>query len=183
MEPVDPAVFAGHDPQWRGAWEERLDADSRRQVTSAIKDGSRLDDPALEPFLHGLIARRRRQNRWRIAQGVFTLALLGAWVIATTVIRPSLWSWFYIASLLPGPPPLAGHETADPTVDLPCCRIEPHDGPCIEPDRSVGVGNADRLSSLLLRPRVNESAVARIDPLGRPRVDKPNPTRRRNDES
>ncbi len=102
MEPVDPAVFAGRDPQWRGAWEERLDADSRRQVTSAIKDGSRLDDPALEPFLYGLIARRRRQNRWRIVQGVFTLALLGAWVIATTVIRPSLWSWFYIASLIAG---------------------------------------------------------------------------------
>src|SRR2546430_9894467 len=55
-----------------------------------------------------------------------------------------------------GPPPLAARETADPSVDLPCCPIEPHDGPCIEPDRSVGVGNADRLSSLLLRPRVNE---------------------------
>ena len=55
MEPLDPAVFAGRDPEWREAWEERLDADSRRQVKSAIKDGSRLDDPALEPFLYGLM--------------------------------------------------------------------------------------------------------------------------------
>src|SRR6266571_6233816 len=30
MEPVEPAVFVGRDPEWREAWEERLDAESRR---------------------------------------------------------------------------------------------------------------------------------------------------------
>jgi len=51
MEPIDSAVFAGRDPEWREAWEE-LDAESRGRVTATIKDGSRLDDPVLEPFLY-----------------------------------------------------------------------------------------------------------------------------------
>ena len=102
MEPVEAAVFAGRDPQWREAWEERLDAEGRRRVTGALKDGSRLDDPVLEPYLYGLIARRRRQLRWRVLQGVFTLAITTAWVVATTVIRPGLWSWFYIPLLIFG---------------------------------------------------------------------------------
>jgi hypothetical protein len=100
MEPVDPAVFVGRDPQWREAWEERLDAEGRRRVRAAVTDGSRLDDAVLEPYVYGLIARRRRQLRWRVLQGVFTLAIVSAWVVATTVIRPSLWSWFYIPLLV-----------------------------------------------------------------------------------
>jgi hypothetical protein len=99
MEPIDPAVFVGRDPEWREAWEE-LDAESRRRVTAVVTDGSRLDDPALEPFLYSLIARRRRHHRWRIVQAVITLTIGTFWAVATTEIRPSLWSWFFIPLLI-----------------------------------------------------------------------------------
>jgi len=100
VDPVDPPVFAGRDPEWREAWEGRLDDESRRRVVFALKEGSRLEDPTLEPFVYGLIARRRRQLRWRIAAAAPMLALVVAWTIATTVVRPSLWGWFYVTLLI-----------------------------------------------------------------------------------
>lgn len=63
--PVDPDVFAGRDPAWRVAWENELDPTSREEVARAVREGVRIADTRLEPFVYGLIARRRRQNRWR----------------------------------------------------------------------------------------------------------------------
>jgi hypothetical protein len=100
VDPVDPDVFAGRDPAWREAWEELLDPESRKRVEDAIKGGDRLDDPALEPFVYGLIAWRRKRLRWRIVQAVILFVIAGVWVIETTVIRPSPLSWFWIAVLV-----------------------------------------------------------------------------------
>ena len=100
MHPLDPDVFAGRDPAWREAWEELLDTESRKRVEDVIKNGDRLGDPALEPFVYGLIARRRRRHRWRIVQAALMFVIAGVWVVATTVVRPSPLGWFWIALLV-----------------------------------------------------------------------------------
>jgi hypothetical protein len=89
VDPVDPDVFAGRDPAWRQAWEELLDAESRKRVEDAIKNDDKLDEPTLEPFVYGLIARRRKRHRWRMVQAAILFVIAALWVIATTVVRPS----------------------------------------------------------------------------------------------
>ena len=99
LGPVDPDVFAGRDPAWRMTW-EALKAEDRKQVSDAVRGGRRVDGRNLEPFVYGLIARRRRQQRWRIVQTSITIAITGFWVVATTVIRPSPFRWFSIPTLI-----------------------------------------------------------------------------------
>ena len=79
MEPIDPAVFEGRDPAWREWWEERLDQRSRTRVEDAVKTGRRPDDPDLEPFVYGLISRKRRRLRWRVLQLLILLPLSAWW--------------------------------------------------------------------------------------------------------
>ena len=98
MNPVDPDVFAGRDPAWREAWEDGLDLPDREQIVKAVRVGARVADPELEPFVYGLIARRRRQNRWRLVQALVALSISGSWAYMTTVVRPSAIKWFWIVS-------------------------------------------------------------------------------------
>lgn len=98
MNPVDPDVVAGRDPAWREAWEAGLDLTEREQVVKAVRTGVRVADPGLEPFVYGLIARRRRQNRFRLVQVVVALVISGSWVYVTTIVRPSGFKWFWILS-------------------------------------------------------------------------------------
>jgi hypothetical protein len=95
VDPIDPDVLAGRDPSWREAW-GRLDSGSRLRVQDALKRGTRLDDATLEPFIYGLIARRRRQRKWRIAQAAITTSIAGYWVVATTLIRASAFGWLWV---------------------------------------------------------------------------------------
>jgi hypothetical protein len=99
MDPVDPDVFAGRDPAWRMSW-EALDPDARQRVSDAVAEGKRVGDTRLEPFVYGMIAKRRRQQRWRILQSAFTVVLSGFWVAATTVLRPSPFAWFFVPALI-----------------------------------------------------------------------------------
>jgi hypothetical protein len=78
------------------AWEDELDVAARDQVIHAVRVGVRVTDPNLEPFVYGLIARRRRQNRWRVVQALVALVISGFWVYVTTVVRPSSFRWFWI---------------------------------------------------------------------------------------
>ena len=98
MNPVDPDVFAGRDPAWREAWEDGLDLPDREQIVKAVRVAARVVDPELEPFVYGLIARRRRQNRWRLVQALVALSISGSWAYMTTVVRPSAIKWFWIVS-------------------------------------------------------------------------------------
>ena len=95
---MDPEVFAGRDPAWRMAWENELDQPAREQVVRAIRDGARIADPSLEPFVYGLIARRRRQNRWRTVQVGIALVFSALWIYVTTFVRPSPFRWFWIVT-------------------------------------------------------------------------------------
>jgi hypothetical protein len=100
VEPVRPDVLAGRDPAWREAWEDDLDVDQRQRVVHALRTGVRMQDEQLEPFVYGLIARRRRQNRWRLIQIVVALWISGFWTYVTTVVHPSAAKWFWIASFM-----------------------------------------------------------------------------------
>ena len=80
------------------AWEHDLDAARRQQVAQAVRDGTQIDDPTLEPFVYGLIARRRRQNRWRTVQVAVALVFSALWIYVTTVVRPSPFRWFWVAT-------------------------------------------------------------------------------------
>ena len=100
MDRMKPEVFAGRDPAWREAWEDDLDVDQRQQVVNALRTGARVQDERLGPFVYGLIARRRRQNRWRLVQIVVALWISGFWTYVTTVVHPSAAKWFWIASFV-----------------------------------------------------------------------------------
>lgn len=95
MEPTDPRVFEGRDPAWREWWEERLDHDDRVRVENAVKDGTRVSDPRLEPFVYGLIARSRR--------GLWAKVALNVVLVGTTGIQAALnprWHGFWVAMFL-----------------------------------------------------------------------------------
>jgi hypothetical protein len=100
MSALSPDVFAGRDPAWREAWEEDLDVAQRQQVVNALRAGVRVQDEQLEPFVYGLVARRRRQNRWRLVQIVVALWISGLWIYVTTVVHPSAAKWFWITSFV-----------------------------------------------------------------------------------
>jgi hypothetical protein len=80
------------------AWEDKLDTAAREQVAHAVRDGVPIADASLEPFVYGLIARRRRQNRWRVAQVAVALVFSSLWIYVTTVVRPSPFRWFWIVT-------------------------------------------------------------------------------------
>jgi hypothetical protein len=85
MEAVDAAVLEGRDPAWREWWEERLDQASRTRVENAVKYGKPLKEPSLQPFVYGLIARKKRRLRWKIPQLVFLVALSMWWAYSTRI--------------------------------------------------------------------------------------------------
>jgi hypothetical protein len=95
VQPVDPQVFEGRDPWWRMAWEESLTAQERRRIRRAVRTGTRLNEPALEPVLIGLIARERRSLRWRWLLWPIQVTIPAAWLWATAVVHPSGWRWMW----------------------------------------------------------------------------------------
>jgi len=98
LDGIDPDVFIGRNPAWRQAW-ENLDARARMEVANAVKEGVRVSDPGLEPFVYGLIARGRSRHRWGLVLAVLSLGQGVFWVIATTVIRPSAFKWLWIVAV------------------------------------------------------------------------------------
>ncbi len=96
MEPVDPAVLEGRNPQWRESWEGRLSQSARTRVEEAVKHGRPLEDPQLEPFVRGLLARTRRRYRWMLLLYLAITIEAGFWAYATAVSRPSFLSLFWV---------------------------------------------------------------------------------------
>lgn len=86
----------GRNPWWREAWEE-LPAADREAVKRAWKQGTRVPDDRLLPFIYGLIAIERRRRRWAWL-GWLSLGLLaGLWTYLTCVRVPSAFCWVYTA--------------------------------------------------------------------------------------
>jgi hypothetical protein len=82
------------------AWEERLDEASRQSVRDAVRRGTAVQDPALTPFVLGLIARKRRALRSSAVLWAAATAGTLFWLYATTVLRPGLFAVFWVAMLL-----------------------------------------------------------------------------------
>jgi len=99
MRSTDALIRNGRNPPWRIAW-GGLDRKGRERVRGAFKDGTKIEDPALEPFAQGFLARAERAHRWAPYQVGFTALLCGLWLYATAVLRPSLWAALYLALLL-----------------------------------------------------------------------------------
>lgn len=76
MDSVDPAILRGTNPEWRVAWEGGLDAQDRARVQECVREGTKMPDPRLEPFVIGWIARARRGVRTTIAVQVILVAAL-----------------------------------------------------------------------------------------------------------
>ena len=99
MEPIDASVFEGRNPAWREWWENKLDEGARTQVEDAVRKGTGINDPSLEPFVYGLIARARRGLKLKIVQMAFLAVLSGSWVLLTAAKAP-WWHAFWIVLFL-----------------------------------------------------------------------------------
>ena len=55
MDGIDPAILTGSDPGWRMAWEETLSAEERSRVQAYVREGTKMTDPKLQPFVVGYI--------------------------------------------------------------------------------------------------------------------------------
>jgi hypothetical protein len=99
MQSSDASIRDGRNPAWRIAW-NGLDEEARERIRAAFRTGTRLEDPALEPFAQGFLARAERGHRWFPYQFAATTLLIGVWLFATAVLRPSEWAAFYTVLLL-----------------------------------------------------------------------------------
>lgn len=99
MEPIDASVFEGRNPAWREWWENKLDEGARKHVEDAVRNGTGINDPNLEPFVYGMIARERRGLKLKIAQMAFLAVVSGSWVLLTATKTP-WWHGFWITLFL-----------------------------------------------------------------------------------
>jgi hypothetical protein len=58
-------VLQGRNPDWKIGWEEGLSAEDRREVQRAVRQGRRVADSRLAPFVFGMAAKWRR-SLWLI---------------------------------------------------------------------------------------------------------------------
>jgi hypothetical protein len=53
-------VLQGRNPDWKMGWEEGLSPEDRQEVKRAVRQGRRLSDSRLAPFVFGMAAKWRR---------------------------------------------------------------------------------------------------------------------------
>jgi hypothetical protein len=98
-------VLQGRNPDWKIGWEEGLSAEDRQEVKRAVKQGGRVTDSRLAPFVFGVGARWRRWI-WVIpVVGLFNLGLISVWIYVSCGVHfESLfyrfWCGFYVLMAL-----------------------------------------------------------------------------------
>jgi hypothetical protein len=99
---MDDMIQQGRDPEWRLAFEDRLDGDARARVRRAVKNGQSVDDPEQAPIAVGLARReQRRINVLRLILLPVQLVIAVVWVGLFVVGRLSpAFGWFWVVVLL-----------------------------------------------------------------------------------
>jgi hypothetical protein len=99
---MDNLIQQGRDPEWRLAFEDRLDEAARARVRSAVKNGESVDEANQASIAAGLA--RREQRRVLLLGLVLLPVQLGVavfWVrLFVTGRLPAVFGWFWIAVLL-----------------------------------------------------------------------------------
>ena len=99
---MDDRIQQGRDPEWRLAFEDRLDAAAQARVRRAVKSGAKIGDPDEAAVAVGLA---RREQRTVLRLGLILLplqiAIAAVWVLLFVVGRqPAVFGWFWVAVLL-----------------------------------------------------------------------------------
>jgi hypothetical protein len=108
---MDDRIRQGHDPEWRLAFQDRLDQAARARVRHAVRRGSSLADPNEAAVAVGL-ARRQQHMLLRHALIVVPLqvGLTLTWLVM--LLPPARlpaafrWLWAVVLTLLVGVAPL-----------------------------------------------------------------------------
>src|SRR5437016_35746 len=93
MKAVDPDVLIGRDLAWKEAWEDHLTDEQRREARRAVMRGRTLGNAQLVPYLVGLLARERRNLRWKV---LIWIGMFGLWLFVAIAARSSFDYRFYL---------------------------------------------------------------------------------------
>jgi hypothetical protein len=99
---MDDMIQQGRNPEWRLAFEDRLDDAARTRIRRAVKDGAGVDDPDQAAVAAGFARRERRRI---LILGLILLpvqlAIAVVWVRLFVAGRlPAPFGWFWVAVLL-----------------------------------------------------------------------------------
>jgi hypothetical protein len=99
---MDDRIQQGRDPEWRLAFEDRLDDAARARIRRAVKNGRSVADPDQAALAAGFA--RRAQRRVLLLGLVLLpaqLAIAVVWVRLFVVgALPAAFGWFWVAVLL-----------------------------------------------------------------------------------
>jgi hypothetical protein len=98
---MDDRIRQGRDPEWRLAFEDRLDDAAQARVRRAVKNGARVSDPDEAVIAVGLA---RREERTVLRLGLILLpiqvAIAVVWVSFFVAGRlHAAFGWFWVAVL------------------------------------------------------------------------------------
>lgn len=99
---MDDKIQQGRDPEWRLAFEDRLDDAAQARVRRAVKNGASVSDPDEAAIAVGLA---RREERTVLRLGLILLpiqvAIAVVWVFFFVAGGlPTIFGWFWVAVLL-----------------------------------------------------------------------------------
>jgi hypothetical protein len=99
---MDDMIQQGRDPEWRLAFEDRLDDDARARIRRAVKNGQSVDDPDQAPIAVGLARREQRRIQFlRLVLLPIQLVVAVVWVGLFVIGRlPAAFGWFWVAVLV-----------------------------------------------------------------------------------
>jgi hypothetical protein len=99
---MDDRIQQGFNPEWRLAFEDRLDDAARLRIRRAVSNGGSVGDPGEAALAAGFA---RRQQRRTLLLGLVLLPLQIA--IAAVWVRqfllgalPAVFGWFWVAALV-----------------------------------------------------------------------------------
>ena len=98
---MDDRIQQGRDPDWRLAFEDRLDDAARAHIRRAVRNGQRVDEPDHAAIAAGL-ARREQRRVLFLALVLLPVQLVIAVVwVRTFMVRalPNVFGWFWVAVL------------------------------------------------------------------------------------
>jgi hypothetical protein len=99
---MDDMIQQGRDPDWRLAFEDRLDDAARARLHWAVKNGESVDDPDQAAIAVGLARREQRRIQFlRLVLLPVQLVIAVVWVRLFVVGRlPAAFGWFWVAVML-----------------------------------------------------------------------------------
>jgi hypothetical protein len=99
---MDDMIQQGRDPEWRLAFEDRLDDDARARIRDAVKHGQSVGNPDQAAIAVGLARREQRRIQFlRLILLPIQLVIAILWVGLFVVGRlPATFGWFWLAVLL-----------------------------------------------------------------------------------